>query len=109
MTEEHKTYKVYAMLLNNENVEIANKERFHRMTPEYIMVFTQAEMPEMSYEIKAEDYNHLTEYDRKWIRDCAVAVAMEAVQAEDTAEKTMEILERIEKALQAQAEQISED
>ena len=107
--EESKTYKLYALLTNNESIQYASEHRFHRITSCYVLVFTNDEKPAESIEISADEANHLTPYDISWLRDCALTIALEAVQSEDTAAKTMTMLERIEKALQAQAEQISED
>ena len=107
--EERQTYRLYALLANTDNIEYASTQRFHRITACYVLVFTNEEMPADAREISADEANHLTPYETAWLRDCALAIALEAVQSEDTAAKTMTMLDRIEKALQAQAEQISED
>lgn len=107
--EESKMFKLYALLANTEAISYASAQRFHRITPCYVLVFTQDDMPDKSIEITATEADELTEYDKAWLRDCALTVALEALQSEETAGKTMNMLEKIEQALQAQAEQISED
>lgn len=107
--EEAKMFKLYALLANAETISYANTQRFHRITPCYVLVFTQDDMPENSIEITAAEADELTDYDIAWLRDCSLTIALEAIQSEDTAQKTMTMLEKIEQALQAQAEQISED
>lgn len=107
--EEHKMYRLYALLTNEQNIQYASKQRFHRITPCYVLVFTNTDMPADSIEISADEADNLTPYDVSWLRDCTLAVALEAIQSEDTAQKTMNMLDKIEQALQTQAEQISED
>lgn len=88
------------MALTNESVDYAATQRFHRMTPGYILIFTQDEKPKKSVEISVHEAESLTDYDKAWLRNCVEVVLIETVTSEDSIEKTMTMLEQFEQALQ---------
>ena len=90
MNEESKTYALYALQLTEANVIRAMPERFVRATPDYILIYTDAEQPEKSVQIKMEDIRRLTNADREWLSVCNLAVIRD-----EMARREPQILERL--------------
>lgn len=86
-------YRLYALSVTQNAVEIAMKERFSRIAPGYILIYTADEKPEHSAEINGADIRRLTKADEDWIMLCAAALLRERLDA--AAPQSMENLSRM--------------
>ena len=71
------------MAADRETMDFAIKERFSRITPQYILVYTTKQPPQFSVAITPEDMNRLREGDRQWITDCLLAEAAALLKARE--------------------------
>ena len=93
MTEDQtKVYRLYALRVTQESVETAMRERFSRIAPGYILIYTAGARPEGGMEIDGENVK-LTKADEDWIMSCATALLRERLEKEKP--KTMENLSRM--------------
>jgi hypothetical protein len=90
LSEETKTYALYALQLTEENVIKAMPERFMRATPDYILIYTDEEQPQKSVQIGIDDIRRLTNADREWLSVCNLAVIRD-----EMARNEPQILERL--------------
>lgn len=68
--------KIYAFALTDANMATALHERFSRITPQYILTFSEEE-PDGGYEICGEDMRHLSDADNGWLASCLYVIAKE--------------------------------
>lgn len=90
---EEKVYRLYALRVTQESVETAMSERFSRIAPGYILIYTAGGQPKNSLEIKGDDVKRLSKADEDWIMSCAAALLRERLEREKP--KTMENLSRM--------------
>lgn len=97
------TYKLYAAEMNRENVEKAEKERFSRVTANYMLLYRRTKPRHIpAVEVKGNDLRRLTESDRLWLADCIATLLGEAAgrRQETAAQRVNEMLTAWEKELQ---------
>lgn len=88
-----RVYRLYALSVTQNAVETAMKERFSRIAPGYILIYTAGEKPEHSAEINGADIRRLSKADEDWIMSCAAALLRERLDA--SAPQSMENLSRM--------------
>lgn len=75
-----KIYRLYIMSLDRENFSIALDERFSRITPLYILLYTDKKMRGLS-EIKNEEaWAELSKADMEWLKGCNLCIIHETLQ-----------------------------
>lgn len=89
-------YKLYALELTREGIKTASEQRFCRITPFYVLVYTDGDAPQDSIEITEEETNRLTKQDEQWLLDCNTAILMEQMHKHE-AEISKDVLQRMEK------------
>lgn len=62
-------YILSALELTSENIEIACKMRFQRITSDYILIYDES-IPNGAVEIGAKDLKALSEQDSEWLARC---------------------------------------
>lgn len=104
------TYKLYALELTKENIVLAGKERFCRITPFYILIYQSGDVPEGGIEIEESETHRLTAADEQWLLDCnMIILADEAKKHEkEIAADMMKRIERLEQALEAERKKAEE-
>ena len=106
--DDKEMYRLYALSLTDETIKIVSKERFHRMTAGYVLVFMKGKQPKLSIEITANEAEELTELDKEWLRSCIQQVMVELAMKDNNAETMLNKLEQVEKALQEEAKRYEE-
>lgn len=96
---QEKIYRLYALTITQESVEIAMMERFSRIAPGYILIYTADKKPKGSIEINGEDVKRLTKADSDWIMICAATLLRERMEQNQT--QSMENLSRMVDQLSA--------
>lgn len=107
-----KKYNLYALRNNEQNMELAGKHRFSRVTAKYVLIYAEDlgiidECSTSSYIIIREsDTNRLTERDREWLYSCNLTIIFEeAAKHEDVILNNInDTLNKLEEALQSEAE-----
>lgn len=101
-----KRYRLYAASVSEERMEEAARERFCRIGPRYILIYTEKEPPEGAVEITEAESGRLGREEARWIRECnLILLAEDAARREESIAADMtERLKRLEEALQAEWE-----
>lgn len=105
-------YKLYAARVTGETVELAEKERFVRITAGYMLLYRKTAPRKMqTVEIRGNDLKRLTENDRLWLADCIAAVLAEGVKKSkaDTRKRLNELLDAWERELEKERSRIDEE
>lgn len=103
-------HRIYAMRVTEENVRWAAAERFQRITPDYLLVFSLRRKPKRAAAITEREAGALSKGDLKWLEDCGIVLVAEAMaqkQAE-TGARMKEMTERLETALEEEARKAGE-
>lgn len=106
------TYKLYAAEVSRLNVEKAERERFSRVTANYMLLYRRTKPRHIpAVEVKGEDLRRLTESDRLWLADCIATLLGEAAgrRQETAAQRVNEMLTAWEKELQRTREGMKEE
>lgn len=105
---QEKIYRLYALTITQESVEIAMMERFSRIAPGYILIYTADEQPKGSIEINGEDVKRLTKADSDWIMICAATLLRERMEQNQTQsmENLSRMVDQLSAALAAEREKI---
>ena len=107
---EKKTYRLYAMLITPEAIELAGKERFSRVTANYALVYTDKVIENKGVrEITQEESYRLSNDEQAWLLACNMVVITENT-AENEAEFIKDIsakLEQVEEALKEERRKVS--
>ena len=110
MSRQERKYRLFFMLSSPENISFAARNRFTRITPEYILVYTQkARMkPPVGGVIEIssrEDLFRLTATDREWVLDCARSVMYEDLMKSkaEAFYDLSQMVDRLEEELEAEA------
>ena len=93
MTEDKSakpSYKLFAMEATYENVLVATKEKYYRITADYILVYSAGEAPENSVEFTDDDSVRLSDSEMQWLFDINVELLQEQI-----AKETPQIVERL--------------
>lgn len=102
--------RLFALLYSTENVEYAAKHRFVRVTPGYILIYTDKSRLKprtgKAMEIKKDNLNTLTAMDESWLFDCGIMLL-----AEHTAANTdgLKNLSDMVDCLEAELEEVSKN
>ena len=105
---QEKIYRLYALTITQESVEIAMMERFSRIAPGYILIYTADKQPKGSVEINGEDVKRLTKADSDWIMICAATLLRERMEQNQTQsmENLSRMVDQLSAALAAEREKI---
>lgn len=105
---QEKIYRLYALTITQESVEIAMMERFSRIAPGYILIYTADKQPKGSIEINGEDVKRLTKADSDWIMICAATLLRERMEQNQTqsVENLSRMVDQLSAALAAEREKI---
>ena len=105
---QEKIYRLYALTITQESVEIAMMERFSRIAPGYILIYTADKQPKGSIEINGEDVKQLTKADSDWIMICAATLLRERMEQNQTQsmENLSRMVDQLSAALAAEREKI---
>lgn len=105
-----KSYRLYAMKLSNTSIERAMGERFSRVTPEYVLVYTDSEKPENAIQLEESEASLMTQADAQWLLDCNVALIAEeaARQKPEILRQLSDKVDELEEALKAEKRKLTE-
>ena len=105
---QEKIYRLYALTITQESVEIAMMERFSRIAPGYILIYTADKQPKGSIEINGEDVKRLTKDDSDWIMICAATLLRARMEQNQTQsmENLSRMVDQLSAALAAEREKI---
>lgn len=105
---QEKIYRLYALTITQESVEIAMMERFSRIAPGYILIYTADKQLKGSIEINGEDVKRLTKADSDWIMICAATLLRERMEQNQTQsmENLSRMVDQLSAALAAEREKI---
>lgn len=94
-------YRLYAINSDAENVRRASGERFCRITPFYILIYTDGEIPEGGIEMTQTETHRLSARDEQWLRDCNIVILAEQAKIHEAeiAAETQKRLDMLEEAL----------
>lgn len=104
-------YKLYAAALSEDNLKNIENERFYRITQEYMLVYTSANIKKKSFiEVTENELGRLTERDKDWLLDCNMILIAEASkQNEKNILKSVnEQIIILEKALEKEQAELTE-
>ena len=110
MSEKIRKYRLFFLKYSVENVDFASEHRFTRVTPDYILIYTQRARLRppcgKAIELKGSDLSSLTDLDREWILDCGRSVFSDilAKQNRESTERLVEMVDRLERELALEAE-----
>lgn len=96
-------YSLYVMRCTQETIAVAEKERFSRITPEYVLVLAKLRPATVkSVEIPKDSLRKLSRNDKVWIKDCFVVLTAEELKAKeaDIVESLSDKISKLETALQ---------
>lgn len=89
-------YKLYALDVNRDNIELASKERFSRVTPFYVLIYTDGEPPKNSVELAGTETKRMSDEDEKWLMDSNIVIL-----AEETERRKPEIIKNLSDQIEA--------
>ena len=100
-----KTYRLYAMPYTLETAQDAEKERFSRVTADYVLIYT-AKRRKNCAEITEAEAHRLSKAERQWLFDCNTALLAEDAKKRsgDIMKNLSDMVDRLETALAAQKE-----
>jgi hypothetical protein len=106
--QEKRIFKLYAFINNDNSISLAEKNRFSRITAQYVLVYTDDEKTiedkaKHSYIIIREnDTNRLSKGDKEWLTSCNLEIIFEeAAKNQDVILQSMdETLKKLEQALE---------
>lgn len=99
-------YRLYAAKVDRNGIIQADKIRFARITPKYILLYTEKMPFEKCIEIAGGDLKRLTGADRQWLFDCNAALLAEdaALHEKEITKSLNEMINRLETALKEEVE-----
>ena len=98
-------YRLYALPLTEENVRKAESKRFSRITVDYVLIYN-AGLLRGGVEITEAEAYRLTEAERRWLRDCNLALIAEKTRENmgGVLQSLSEKVNALEEALKKQKE-----
>lgn len=104
------TYRLYALEATADNIRSVKETRFCRITPYYILVYTDGEPPKDGIEMTQSNTHRLSEHDEQWLSDCNIVIIAEQAKKHEAeiAADMAKRLERLEAALKAEKEKQQE-
>lgn len=106
---EKLTYRLYAIPCGGDCIDRISAERFGRITSEYALIYTSGEAPNGAVTLTKEHAHLLTDGDRKWLRDCNMAIIAEEMKnrEQELCGNLTEQLDVLEELLRAEAEKLN--
>jgi hypothetical protein len=103
-----KKYTLKAMLPSENSIATANEQRFNRITPSYILLYTDKAVIG-AQEFPKEGYRLLTQDDALWLQDCVTLVNMERGIADQKKieANNKEFMKRFEEELQIEQDKLN--
>lgn len=100
-----KEYKLYAMDINEENIEYALSQRFSRITPSYILVYKRGNAPKSARRLREDEAGLLCVSDSRWLISCNLSILEEELcrSYEKRREDVEKMIDNFEKALKEEA------
>ena len=94
-------YRLYATSADAESIKIASNERFCRITPFYILIYTDGDIPKNGVEMTQSETHRLSAQDEQWLRDCNIVILAEQAKIHEAeiAAETQKRLDKLEEAL----------
>ncbi len=81
-------FRLYAMEPTEENIACAFREEYHRITPEYVLIYTRRGQ-KSALELSGEDLLSLSDMDWMWLQECNVEILEKFVsEHEDSLKKS---------------------
>lgn len=104
-------YKLYAAQVSRETAEKLDRERFYRMTADYVLLYRQAKPRNIPcVEVKGADLRRLTDGDRLWLADCiATALSQAAKKSRTSAQRVNQLLDLWEKELEKEKAELDKE
>lgn len=99
MKEQNKTkvkYQLFATAVNEASIALCEKERFCRITPAYVLIYTRKKRIANAVKIGENEIERLTESDERWLWDCNSAILAEEVRRR-TPEIIKDLSEKMER------------
>ena len=109
MSKKDQKYRLFAMNYALENVDFASSFRFSRVTPEYILIYTQRKRlnPPVgkSIEVKEDDISLLTKLDEAWLFDCGISLFADIAtrQRKEDVDRLADMVNRLEEELEVES------
>lgn len=99
-----KPNRLFAIHATPKAVASAEKYRFVRITPDYMLVYAPPRKPKGSVEITPKDMHRLTSADEAWLVDCVAALTAESILKNkgESQKKLNEMIESLEFELKAE-------
>lgn len=94
-------YKLYALEATYDNVLLAMKEKYYRITAEYILIYTSGDAPPNSVELQESDAGRLNDSEKQWIFGINVKLLQDKISQETPA-----IVQRLNELLKAIEERV---
>lgn len=103
-------YRLFAAKVTEETAAEAAGNRFHRLTPGYILLYTSKAPGKAWVEVQGKDLQRLTKADETWLWDCGLALTAEVMQRRkgEAVKNLGEMVDQLERELQAEQEKGSE-
>lgn len=101
-------YRLYALSVSRKTVALVAQERFARVTPYYVLIYTQGEKPEGAIEIADGEEKRLSDQDERWLIDCAIVILAEEIEKHkpELFEALSERIQELEAELQRRKEEL---
>lgn len=105
------SYKLYALHTTQENLKVAEQERFYRVTPGYILVYRRSRRKLLTgaKEIAKSNIRILSDADRAWLNECNLTVLKDYARAhqQKILKDSNAFLDSIERELQVEREKLN--
>lgn len=104
--DKRKDFRLYATKVTPENAQEAYTERFHRITPNYILAYAKDHPGKTWTLIEGQNLRRMTKQDEQWLFDCITALTAELIKAreKEVEANLSDLVDRLEKELELEAE-----
>lgn len=99
--------RLFALRNTDDAIKVAEQERFHRITADYVLIYTDKESISKSIEITNEHADKLSANDLQWLSDCLTVVLTENNVQTKAADIMAEKIKKLEEALEAEQDKIN--
>lgn len=103
-------WRLYAMRPTDQNIKRALKERFHRITTKYVLVYTGEKLHDADIaEIGQEDYHALSKDDTEWLNEANMELLQEfqSNHADTIQQAQVDFLKEFERELEREQERLN--
>ena len=106
---EKRAYRLYALAVSKQAVDEAMKQRFSRILPEYILIYTQEVARNGWVEVGEENLYRLTKEDSDWVMQCAAALFLERLKQSgfEVSKRLGEMVDKLSAALDEERKKLS--